>query len=802
MAGDVQITFDAVLGGTAKADLSKLKNDLAQISNKTYQIKLKDNSETIIRHLTRVNTLAKQLEKGFDIKVSSKSPISKYFKNIQGDVSKTVASLNQIGTALDQIRAKNFNMNFSFADVGKETTGRYIENVRNYVRGLKQAREMIAQAASNKDINKALNASNKQQLRDFMFSGAEFDTAIASFEKRLSSAKTMAGAERIAKDAKQYWERLTPLMKTIKKTGLFDMGSDKLGAFPAVPNIDNSGLQAFMQALTGMNLQIQNASIQSGDISGNFNQVAVSAEAASAAVQEVATATQNAAQASEKMIKAQEKTSTKNEKTASGKTPEQQRKEQENLMWKDYRAERQMEERRIADENLAYAERKSLREKEASERRAADQKAANDFFEAEDKKTAKLAEDYEKAFLARRKASQKQMTDAEKDYNKSWTAAEKARQADMDKQVKSAESKLAQYEKGYQKLRAGQFGDSKEVLNLGNQLSHVQKLAAQAKDIKLYDPDAAGKLNELSAAVSKLGANYETVKTKAKEFGNAQKVSAKEASMFARQSESMQKKIQEFIDKNQRVAGTSYEKQLQGLVGEMDTRAANKTGKLADLKGYEDQFNRIKAAAADAGKVGNTLGQTIAGAVKQFGGWMLVTHSIMSVINAIKGMIGNVRDLDKEMTELKKVTDLTSTAYEDFYDRAKVRAKETGATLTDTIRSTADMARLGLTLPEAETMADAATIYKNVGDGIESIDEASQSVISTVKAFGMQATDAMQVVDKFNATGNSYAISSAGVGEAMTRSASAMAAAGNTLDETIALIAAGNEVVKECATCA
>lgn len=48
---------------------------------------------------------------------------------------------------------------------------------------------------------------------------------------------------------------------------------------------------------------------------------------------------------------------------------------------------------------------------------------------------------------------------------------------------------------------------------------------------------------------------------------------------------------------------------------------------------------------------------------------------------------------------------------------------------------------------------------------------------------------------------NNFAVSSAGLGEAMVRSASAMAAAGNTLDETLALIAAGNEVVNERATC-
>lgn len=43
---------------------------------------------------------------------------------------------------------------------------------------------------------------------------------------------------------------------------------------------------------------------------------------------------------------------------------------------------------------------------------------------------------------------------------------------------------------------------------------------------------------------------------------------------------------------------------------------------------------------------------------------------------------------------------------------------------------------------------------------------------------------------------NNYSISSGGIGEALQRSASSMAAANNTLDETIAMITAANEVAQ------
>lgn len=44
---------------------------------------------------------------------------------------------------------------------------------------------------------------------------------------------------------------------------------------------------------------------------------------------------------------------------------------------------------------------------------------------------------------------------------------------------------------------------------------------------------------------------------------------------------------------------------------------------------------------------------------------------------------------------------------------------------------------------------------------------------------------------------NNFSISSGGIGEALMRSASSLAAANNTLDESIALITAANTVVQD-----
>ena len=211
---------------------------------------------------------------------------------------------------------------------------------------------------------------------------------------------------------------------------------------------------------------------------------------------------------------------------------------------------------------------------------------------------------------------------------------------------------------------------------------------------------------------------------------------------------------------------------------------------------YADKVRQLGIEAKDAGAMAESAGQKFSRMLGDKIGYGAIALVLMKIRQALGQVYTNVVNLDTAMTELKKVTDETDETYQKFLTNAASRARALGATITDTVNATASFARLGYGLEDASKLADAAVVYKHVGDEIESIDEASNSVISTMQAFGVEASDVMSIVDKFNQIGNKFAISSGGVGEAMQRSAAAMQAAGNTIDETLALIAAMNTVVQ------
>ena len=244
---------------------------------------------------------------------------------------------------------------------------------------------------------------------------------------------------------------------------------------------------------------------------------------------------------------------------------------------------------------------------------------------------------------------------------------------------------------------------------------------------------------------------------------------------------------------NTRMKNTNGYNQVSAMLDELKSGVPTTVGRLNEMN---TALTQVQQSAMAAGKTGNSLGSTFASALGKFGTWALVTNVLMTGSRAMRELVTNVRDLDAAMTELRKVTNETESTYTTFFDTAADRARDVGATMTDTIQATADFARLGYNVDDASKLADAALVYKNVGDEIADISTASQSITSTMQAFGVQADDVMSIVDKFNEVGNNFAISSDGIGEALKRSAAALAEGGNTLDESIALITATNEVVQ------
>lgn len=351
---------------------------------------------------------------------------------------------------------------------------------------------------------------------------------------------------------------------------------------------------------------------------------------------------------------------------------------------------------------------------------------------------------------------------------------------------------VEQLKEKYLQLQAAtnSLGASKTQLHQ-NEVNQIYVLQSALQQLIAQTMERVAAENAVADAAKKR-ADAETAATE------KEKAAATDVITMRKDAIALQKRMASALSNFSKASGTPWYQTISAGKAELDAMLSGATElNRVKLNNLIDSFNASEGAIRGAGLATKSLGDSIVANAKKFTSWFGVSQIIMRIIRLLKDMVTAVKEVDSAMTELRKVTNETEGTYIRFLEDASKRAKALGATLADTVNATADFARLGYTLEESAILADAALVYKNVGDGIESIDDASASVISTMRAFNIEAESSMFIVDKFNEVGNNFAISSKGVGDALLRSASALAAGNNSLDESIGLITAANSVVQD-----
>lgn len=327
------------------------------------------------------------------------------------------------------------------------------------------------------------------------------------------------------------------------------------------------------------------------------------------------------------------------------------------------------------------------------------------------------------------------------------------------------------------------------ITELSKRFDELSSRAKQLKsELQDLDPSNGEDVQRLTQEVRKLQDEFNNLSKSSNVFKDTASIQK-----FTGDIEKARSKVSDYA------ATYSAIKSRPDLVRELEQlqAAAANISTPAELKKFNSEFDTFNSKVVQAGVHCKSFGDQIKQAFQNFSAFFSASRVIYQVIDSIKQMVTNVIELNTAMVELRKVTDGTENQFNTFLKNAKSNAVELGSTVTDLVNATSAFSRLGYSLDESEELGRVATIYANVGDDIDNIDQATTSLISTMKGFGLEAGDAINIVDKFNEVGNKFAISSGGIGDALQRSAASFAAANNTIDESIALVVAANNVIQD-----
>lgn len=301
---------------------------------------------------------------------------------------------------------------------------------------------------------------------------------------------------------------------------------------------------------------------------------------------------------------------------------------------------------------------------------------------------------------------------------------------------------VSEYDKLITKVRE-KYDDSSLRDDMIEQLRAEQNEVIKLKEVTTDAQNAA-----LSGMREKVAKSREVVQANIDEQKAEANRSKNEVSVLSK-AIAFRQRINEWIKNNSR-AYAAYRSQVDQIIIALQDEG-NLSKDVLDEKLLA--FSKIELAAQKAGITGKTLFGQLNEVWGKLTGGAATAFLTSQIQDKMRMALQAVKDVDAAMTELRKVTDLTAQAYDHFVDSASDMSTRVGSTLADTISSTADFARLGYSIRESSMLAEAALTYKNVGDGIDSISTATESLISTIKAFDVAAVDSMSIVDKYNEVG-------------------------------------------------
>ncbi len=247
-------------------------------------------------------------------------------------------------------------------------------------------------------------------------------------------------------------------------------------------------------------------------------------------------------------------------------------------------------------------------------------------------------------------------------------------------------------------------------------------------------------------------------------------------------------RIQTWINQNAE-ASKVFRNEIEKVRNEIEN--ADKF-KLTNLK---KQFQEITTNAKAMGITSETIFEKIFGMFGKLSSMIFGGSFLIFSVNSLKEIYNNILSIDSALVNVKKVTDETDQTYKNLIADSSTWAVKLGTSIDKMMNTTADFVRHGYSLKDAFDLSKTAAIFKNVS--YTDIGTASTNIISTMKAFKLEAKDSMNIIDKLNDVGNKFSISSAGLSEGLRVSAASLATANNTLDESLGLITAANEVIQD-----
>lgn len=370
----------------------------------------------------------------------------------------------------------------------------------------------------------------------------------------------------------------------------------------------------------------------------------------------------------------------------------------------------------------------------------------------------------------------------------------KAKFQSLNSETKVVEASI---KKLNQLLNNTQFRNNANNPAVSQQRADIEALRTEYEGLlrELSNANNPQSLQNINTQLAELKPRFDAVVQSSQNLSNQLKNDDASAKFSAKLNQ-LKNQVDIFANTNRRATESlrvMRDGQTTFAQGFQNIRDALSRGNLDDtgLQRLKEQFQNFRGEADAAGLTVSRFFQSMQSQLRMvLQRWI----SLYAVVGYIRKMIDNVKELDNAMINLRRVTDETDAGYQRFLEDANQLARQMKTTTASLVEMSYQWSKLGFAMDEALELSKASTIFMRVADVGQ--DQALSNLVTSLKAFRLEASQTMDVVDKLDKLNNEYAVSASGLGQGLERSASAMAMTGNSLEETLAMLTGAGEIVQ------
>lgn len=388
----------------------------------------------------------------------------------------------------------------------------------------------------------------------------------------------------------------------------------------------------------------------------------------------------------------------------------------------------------------------------------------------------------------RRYLNQRQQLNADEKRLADEAVANAKREADAKKALKDAEKANSGYQSVAKDIESDSYRIEKAMANIREQTTETAKAysAYKAAEADMKSVDATTDTETKVARTQQYEEALRKVTLEIQKNIDAQKKQSKETGLSLKK-DAFSSEIDVWAHKNSEAA-KYFGAELDSI--RMRIQECDAEG----LTNLRTEFTKLKRDAEAAGKTTKTFGHQMRDMMQQLTMFFSLDYIVDRAVDGLRDMYQQVVEIDTAMTDLLKVTDESAARYEKFMGSASDSSKELGRSMSSYITQTAEWSKMGYGLDQAEELSKLSSIYSNVGEVSDKT--AVSDMVTAMKAYNIEAAEAVKIIDALNKLGNEFAVTAAGLGSGMANSASAMATAGVSFEQTMAMITGIAEITQ------